>query len=247
MEKGVTGVYAITCLPSGRKYIGSSENVRERFYRHRYRLRSGQHHITALQLDWNEYGEDAFEFRVVLTCKKGERFAAEQAGIDEALGGGLCYNPSPTAENARGYKLTPDQRVALSAALKGHATSAETRRKIGEANRANWADRDITPEVRQHMADMGRTGKGRPKSAEHRRKIGAAQQGRQFSEEHLANLRAGRRAGPATGTKLTVEKVREIRRRLAAGERNKDLAAEFEISASIISNIKTGSIWQDVA
>lgn len=247
MEKGVAGVYAITCLTDGRRYIGSSRDIRKRWYRHRYRLRSGQHHIAALQLDWNEYGESAFGFGVLLTCDPGQLLAAEQAVLDLAHGAGLCYNPSTSAVAARGYKLTPDQRAAISAAQMGRTVSVETRRKIGDANRANWAQREITPEVRERMASMGRKSKGRPKPADQRRKISDAQKGREFSDEHLANLRAAKRSRPGSGTKLTVEKVREIKRRLAAGERNKDLAAEFEISAPIISNIKTGRIWRDVA
>lgn len=267
METRITGVYAITCLRNGRKYVGSSRtDIRERFYRHRYRLRAGKHHIAAMQLDWNEYGEDAFEFRVILACDPAKRFAAEQAAIDEAIGAGLSYNPSPTAETARGYKLTPDQRAAMSAGLTGRTVSDETRRKIGDANRANWAEREITPEVRERMAAMGRKGKGRPTPPEVREKMSAAQKGRQFSEEHRANLSVAKKGRKRTGeeraaisrgmlghpchnAKLDEDKVREIKRRLAIGGRGigAALAAEFEISPAVISQIKTGQIWRNVA
>lgn len=51
------------------------------------------------------------------------------------------------------------------------------------------------------------------------------------------NVRRGDRA------KLDWEKVGRIREAIVAGERIKDIAARFEISASVISNIKAGRAW----
>lgn len=47
------------------------------------------------------------------------------------------------------------------------------------------------------------------------------------------------------GNKLNITQVREIRRRLAEGERNVDLAAEFSVSVVTIGVIKSGRAWQD--
>lgn len=265
MEKWVSGVYTVTCMPTGRRYVGSSGDIRERFFRHRYRLRHGQHHITAMQADWNEHGEAAFAFEVIsLIAGRDERFDAEQAGIDEAMAAGLCYNPSPTARTPKGYRLTPGQRGALSAALQGHATSDETRRKIGESNKANWDRREITPEIRARMAEIGRKGKGKPKSAETRARMSAAQKGRTFTDESLAKMSAAhkgfthtdearRKIGaaakghPGYTAKLTADQAREIRRRAGEGERTSALAEEFGVSAATISDIKARRSWTNLA
>lgn len=261
MEKGVSGVYAITCLPTGRRYIGSSADIRERFFRHRYKLRHGLHHITAMQQDWDEHGEAAFTFQpLLLVADRDKRFDAEQSEIDAAMAAGLCYNPSPTSRSARGYRFSPGQRAALSAAVKGRMVSEETRRKIGEANQANWAEREITPEIRDRMAAMGRKGKGKPKSAETRARMSAAQKGRPRTAEHAANLSAalkGRvmteetrqkigtasRGHPGYTAKLTADQAREIRRRASDGERTSILATEFGVSAATISDIKARRSW----
>jgi hypothetical protein len=46
------------------------------------------------------------------------------------------------------------------------------------------------------------------------------------------------------GAKLTDDQVIEIRKRLASGERNMDLALEYGLSKSSIGNIKSGASWK---
>jgi DNA-binding NarL/FixJ family response regulator len=57
-------------------------------------------------------------------------------------------------------------------------------------------------------------------------------------------LKTGQPPGEAhPSAKLTEAEVRAIRRRTAAGERQKDLAAEFHVSPSSISKIANGKSW----
>ncbi len=51
-------VYAIKHNPTGRIYIGSTCNVKERIRQHMSLLRSGKHHVENMQDDFNQYGED---------------------------------------------------------------------------------------------------------------------------------------------------------------------------------------------
>lgn len=50
----------------------------------------------------------------------------------------------------------------------------------------------------------------------------------------------------APNSKLTEKKVAEIRARLASGKRQRDVAAEFGVSKSLIAAISTRKIWQHV-
>lgn len=56
----------------------------------------------------------------------------------------------------------------------------------------------------------------------------------------LENCRRGR------ATKLTLDDIRAIRRRCAAGERQVDIAREFGVIASSISNIVARRSWAEV-
>lgn len=48
-------------------------------------------------------------------------------------------------------------------------------------------------------------------------------------------------------TKLTIEKAREIRARVAAGERRADLAVEYGVCPATIAHIMTGHQWKEAA
>jgi hypothetical protein len=61
----VIGVYTITCKRNGRVYAGSSGDCYQRICWHLVKLRIGGHINRELQADFSEYGEEAFEHRIV--------------------------------------------------------------------------------------------------------------------------------------------------------------------------------------
>lgn len=77
-----SGVYVIRCVPTGKIYVGSAANLRQRWSQHRARLRSGTHHNRHLQAAWNRYGETAFEFEVAEIVHPTDLLTAEQRWID---------------------------------------------------------------------------------------------------------------------------------------------------------------------
>lgn len=213
------GVYVIRNTVNGKCYVGGTTvSLRRRLSHHRSSLRRNQHPNGHLQAAWNKYGESAF-VPEVLEVEPADVVAAEQSWLDSLQ---PEYNISPTAYSLSGYVFTDEQRARVSAALKGKPKSAEHRANI-------WATRQVTDEMREQMASNGRKGRSRSKSPEHRAKIGAQQRGD-------GNHRA----------KLTEAQVREIKTRLAAGERGRHLAAEFGVAESVVSVIKHGKSWSHV-
>ena len=59
------GIYQIINKHNERVYIGCSTALQRRFAQHRLRLRKNKHDNKHLQEDYNKYGLDAFEFKVV--------------------------------------------------------------------------------------------------------------------------------------------------------------------------------------
>jgi len=130
-----TGVYKITCAPTGKIYIGSAaRSLEARRKRHWADLRGGRHHSINLQRSWNKYGESAFTFTPVLLCRPQDALMYEQLAF-EALKPTL--NMAPTAGN-----------------LSGFTHSIESRRKIAEYPR--------TPEMRLRQSAAMRTGRKLP-------------------------------------------------------------------------------------
>jgi len=64
------GIYYIVNNYNGKIYIGSSINMKRRKKEHLNSLRNGSHYNTHLQASYNKYGEDVFEFRVIVICEK---------------------------------------------------------------------------------------------------------------------------------------------------------------------------------
>ena len=155
----VIGVYEIVNLVDGRAtaYVGSSIDVRRRWWQHRNKLNKGIHNNNHLQRAWDKYGEAAFEVCVVEEVDNtSQLLEREQFWLGRYLESrGSCYNE---VENAGGGSL-------------GLTHSVESRRKISEANKG----RKHTAEHRRHHAEAIR---GRPLSTEHRRKLSVSTKGR---------------------------------------------------------------------
>jgi group I intron endonuclease len=81
MTEPIIGVYKITCLSTGKYYIGYSKEIEKRFHTHKMLLRASRHFNILLQRAYDKYGCDDFMFEILHTCKT----------IDDAKGLELQY------------------------------------------------------------------------------------------------------------------------------------------------------------
>ncbi len=89
----IIGVYSITCRSNGRKYIGSSNDVKQRLWGHLSKLRAGTHAKHSLQADFHQYGEDAFGFQIERRCDDvASARLIEREVIASNSKSGLLYN-----------------------------------------------------------------------------------------------------------------------------------------------------------
>ena len=59
------GIYKIINKQTGKFYIGSSNDIEQRWAAHRYRLRKGIHTNQHLLSAWEKYGEESFAFSIL--------------------------------------------------------------------------------------------------------------------------------------------------------------------------------------
>lgn len=59
----------IECLSNGKKYIGASVRIKYRLNQHKSQLIRGVHKNLELQTDFNKFGFEQFEFKVLEYCK----------------------------------------------------------------------------------------------------------------------------------------------------------------------------------
>ena len=58
-------VYTIKCKANSRIYVGRTENWKSRKQSHLVSFKKNQHHNLQIQNDWNEFGEENFEFSII--------------------------------------------------------------------------------------------------------------------------------------------------------------------------------------
>ena len=78
----ISGIYIITNSINGKRYIGSSNCIRKRLWKHRSLLRHNKHENPYLQNAWNKYGEDNFTYSVLEECEIQVLLEREQYYID---------------------------------------------------------------------------------------------------------------------------------------------------------------------
>ena len=210
-----TGIYKITNTVNGKCYIGSASNITSRFEGHRKSLRRGNHHSRYLQRAWNKYGEDVFEFSIILYCSRKNLLFFEQRIIDihKTVDTGI-YNVCPIAGSQLGVKwsllakeriskarkgnITPERRLKMIEGRKGYRHSEETRKRISLANTGF----KHTEESKRKMSENKKGNE-----SWHKGKTGV------YSEEtlrHWSEVRKGRSAPWNLGRKLTDEQKQKI-------------------------------------
>jgi group I intron endonuclease len=86
----MVGIYSITNIINGKKYIGQSVDVKSRIRNHKWAHRHNCHDNDHLQKSFNKYGEDSFSFNIICECEETQLDALERFYI--ALYN--CINPS---------------------------------------------------------------------------------------------------------------------------------------------------------
>jgi group I intron endonuclease len=226
------GIYCIRNIISGRKYVGSSVDIKNRWKNHRVSLRSGTHDAKAMQRSWIKHGEAAFEFTALeAVADLLDLIAAEQRWIDEldAANPRTGFNSSPTAGNCLGVRHTDETKAKHSLAQKGVPKSAEHRKAIGDAHRGRTIPEErrlrVAEGVRKHFAENP---EARERMREVGRRNGSASKGRKMSAEvceaRSAMLLSDKRFADVARcnlSKATPEQIANGRLKSAAGRKGR--------------------------
>lgn len=166
MREKIQGIYEIRNTVNGKRYIGSSVNIKARWRAHRSALNRNINVSIKLQRAWEKYGEASFEFNIIeiVTGDKKELYKREQYYIDLYDSANSGYNISKAAGSCAGYHHTEDAKERISKAHKGENHPQYGKR--GE-NSPNY---------------------GRKHSEESKRKMSKALSGKKFSKERIEKM-----------------------------------------------------------
>jgi group I intron endonuclease len=156
-------VYMITCIITGRIYVGSAVDIEERW---RYYFQLNCKHQTKLYNNLNKYGTGNHIFEIVWAGELSEMYKYETL-----IGWGFNVLEKETGLNLRLPKfgdsyscMNEETRLKIGISSTGRIKSELTRAKLSKAN------------------------KGKKRTQETKNKLSSSLTGRDFSEEHKNNI-----------------------------------------------------------
>lgn len=240
----VCGVYSITHIASGRRYIGSSNDIYCRWNHHRGRLRKGIHHSRHLQRAWDKHGNDAFRLEVLEECLNEPTIlvAREQVWIDRHRR--KLFNGRKAAEIHWGA-MSPEHREILRTRMLGN--------KNGQGK--HYHGRLETEDVRKILIDYANGAEMDVLAIEHgvsyetvlrivKRQIWWTVEIPPEIEAAIASrprTRGGR--GRRNPKAKLYDRIPEIRERLAKGESLTSIASDAGVTIAAIRMIKLGKTY----
>lgn len=183
--------YVIRNIVNGVYYIGSTVNLRERLYRHRYQLERGIHDNHIFQssfTSWFDYEISYYKMPDVTAARNREQDLLRFHRGDFYLAN-IGTGAFGTWDDGMPYEL----RESIRKAKLGSILSPEHRDRISMAMR------------------------GKPKSPEHARRVGEAQRGKVYSGETIDRMRAAARKSAVSIDGIVYESRLDAVRKLNIG------------------------------
>jgi group I intron endonuclease len=190
----ISGIYKILNKISGRFYIGSSADIKNRWVSHKKMLRKNRHDNQHLQNSWNKYGESNFDFLILNECSNPELLITEQKYLDDKSIRDNLYNLSFIAGK---IEMTDEIKKKISDGNKGKIVSEETKKLLsdinsgsnhpmfGKPNNANLGKKFS----KDWCNKIGDGNRGKVVSEETKQKIRNSLLGRKLSEETKQKMR----------------------------------------------------------
>lgn len=177
-------IYTITCVETGKVYVGSAKRGLHRLKGHWAALTRGKHENQYLQRAWRKYGADQFSGKIVETCPLDQRWVREQWWIDNlcvcdrkrgfnVMHSVACLLPSPAMSKVlkKYWKKRwqdPSYKERRTEELKGLVEKPGVRDKMRASKLASWQD----PEFRALQTKKHQEWSAKPKNKSKMKSIG---------------------------------------------------------------------------
>jgi len=171
----LTGIYQIRNLKNGKIYVGSSNNILQRWREHKSYLNRQRHRNCKLQSAWNKYDKNSFVFEIIEFCSEAQQFDREQYWLNLKLWADyqddrfdkLGYNISRKAElnsvasgeKHHNAKLTSDQVLNIILSFLNNETYEELAKRYnvsistisGICNRRSWPHLHVDDSIQEKL------------------------------------------------------------------------------------------------
>ena len=173
MKEKIIGIYCIENTVNGKKYIGQSKNIKDRWRRHISELRKCKHNNSYLQDNWIAYGESAFKFYVLEECPPELLDEREQYYIDylNSMSYGNGFNL--TTGGKKGNTMTEEIKQKMSKSVTESYTD-----ELREIRRQDTLEYWSNPENRKRAMGANNGMYGKHHSEDSKRKMSEAKKGK---------------------------------------------------------------------
>lgn len=170
-----SGIYCIENIITGKKYIGQSRNITDRWKRHINELEHSYHFNDYLQKSWNKYGKDNFKFYVLEYCLKENLDERENYYIKiyDTMNRSNGYNLKSGGQNGGAF-LSKTSAEKLSNSIKNSYKSSDLREIRKKDALKQWSN----PEIKKKILGSGNGMYGKHHTEEVKKKISEANKGR---------------------------------------------------------------------
>ena len=175
-----SGIYCIENLLNNKKYIGQSINIKQRWYKHVYELKSGHHDNDYLQKSWNKYGEENFKFYILEYCDKKFLDEREIYYIDfhNTMNRDYGYNLKSGGQSSNYVCDEVKEKISMSNKKSYQNSNLRQIRSVDALNQ--WAK----PEIKQKIMGENNGMYGKHHTEETRKKISEKKIGKPSSKRN---------------------------------------------------------------
>lgn len=240
-----SGIYAIRNKVNGKRYIGSSTNLRKRRERHMRELAAGTHSNRKLQNAVAKHGIEAFEF-IVLEVVVGDELllGREQYWIEETRATEIGYNLRCFATSNLGMTHDLVVRARIAESLSRYLQQPEVKAKMSAIRTGTKRSDETKARMSVSRTGIKHTEEARAKmreSAKHRPPQTSETRSRKRATMLAKDPRARKRA-----SKMNEEKVIDLRTRHQQGDSISSLATRFALSVRQARDIAQCKAWKHV-
>jgi len=232
VTKGLNcGIYQVRNLVDGKRYIGSSIDLKARKSQHFSSLRRNCHFNSHLQRSFDKYGINNFVFEILCYAEKDQEylFLLEENYISfyKANDGAFGYNMRLEANTNVGTRRSEETKLKMSLSRSGYKHSEEAKEHM-RATKGHRRPFTMSFRTAEHIQHISESKKGKHPN---------------FSDEDM-QFRKERILGEKNfNARLTEKEVIQIRILLAQNFLGTEIAEKFGVNSSTIYRIRDGKIW----
>lgn len=173
MKNKIIGIYCIENTVNGKKYVGQSKDIKDRWRRHISELKKCKHDNSYLQENWIVYGESAFKFYVLEECSPELLDEKEKYYIDylDSMSYGNGFNL--TTGGKKGNTMTEEIKQKMSKSITESYTD-----ELREIRRQDTLEYWSNPENKKRILGENNVMYGKHHSEETKRKMSEAKKGK---------------------------------------------------------------------